>query len=455
MNVSDPKDLVSQTFDRSQYGEYKDPKIEWLGSIPKHWSTTKLKFISDIEVGNSPKSKYYNKEGDGPPFLQGNAEFGDRHPNPERFCSEPDKIADNGDLLLSVRAPVGEINTADRRYGIGRGLCRITPNSKSLDHDYAYYSLIAVRKQLNPLSSGSTFDSVSRRDVAGMRIVLPSLPEQRTIATYLDRETGRIDALIEKKEQLIDLLEEKRTALISRVVTKGLDEEVEMQDSGVEWLGEIPAHWGTAKLKFLSHSLQTGPFGSQLHSDEYITGGTPVINPSHLVGGQIEPEEGVTVDADTKQRIARHELSVGDLVFARRGELGRCAMVTEDEEGWLCGTGSIRLRPDQEKVDPVYLNWICSTRGVAEQFDLKSVGSTMNNLNTDILGALTISLPPLHEQRRIAHHLRKQTSKIDTLTDTVQSGVEQLRGYRTALISAAVTGQIDIREEVDTLATAA
>nr|WP_259249057.1 restriction endonuclease subunit S [Salinibacter ruber] len=221
-----------------------------------------------------------------------------------------------------------------------------------------------------------------------------------------------------------------------------------MKDSGVEWVGEIPAHWDTAKLKFLSESLQTGPFGSQLHSEEYITGGTPVINPSHLVGGKIKPDEEVTVDSETKERIVRHELAAGDLVFARRGELGRNALVTENEEGWLCGTGSIRLRPNRKSVDPPYLSWVCSTRGVAEWFVLKSVGSTMDNLNTDVLGALIVPVPPLSEQRRIARHIRKRISNLDTLIDVIQGGIGNLQEYRTALISAAVTGQIDVREEI-------
>ncbi|MCS3632572.1 restriction endonuclease S subunit [Salinibacter ruber] len=289
---------------------------------------------------------------------------------------------------------------------------------------------------------------IKRQTLKDHSIGLPPLDEQRAIATSLDRETGRIDTLIEKKERLIDLLEEKRTALISRVVTKGLDRDVKMKDSGVEWVGEIPAHWDTAKLKFLSESLQTGPFGSQLHSEEYITGGTPVINPSHLVGGKIKPDEEVTVDSETKERIVRHELAAGDLVFARRGELGRNALVTENEEGWLCGTGSIRLRPNRKSVDPPYLSWVCSTRGVAEWFVLKSVGSTMDNLNTDVLGALIVPVPPLSEQRRIARHIRKRISNLDTLIDVIQGGIGNLQEYRTALISAAVTGQIDVREEI-------
>jgi len=147
-----------------------------------------------------------------------------------------------------------------------------------------------------------------------------------------------------------------------------------------EWLGVLPPRWRIIRLRHLAHSLQTGPFGSQLHSEEYVVGGTPLINPANLSDGKILPNEKWTVNASTLARLSRHCVEVGDILFARRGDLGRCALVTSREAGWLCGTGSIRMRPKLNLVDPDFLNLVLETCGVADWLLLESVGSTMDNL---------------------------------------------------------------------------
>jgi type I restriction enzyme S subunit len=136
----------------------------------------------------------------------------------------------------------------------------------------------------------------------------------------------------------------------------------------------------------------------------------------------------------------------GDIIFARRGDLGRCALVTSKEEGWLCGTGSLRMHPRSEMVHSPFLNRVFSTRGIAEWLVLQSVGSTMDNLNTSILARLPIPVPPLPEQRAIAAYLDWETAKLDALAAKVRAAINRLDEYRTALISAAVTGKIDVRD---------
>ena len=435
MSTTDPIDKLETTEACPKYDEYEDSRIDWLGRVPRNWSTTKLKFVSNIEMGNSPKSEYYNKEGEGLPFLQGNAEFDDKHPEPNRFCSAPDKTASAGDILLSVRAPVGEINVADREYGIGRGLCAITPDRGSLNEDYAYYNLFAVRSQLQLLSTGSTYDSVSHKDVAGMRVMVPPLPEQRAIAAYLDRETERIDTLIEKKERLIDLLEEKRTALISRVVTKGLDEDVEMEDSGVEWLGEIPAHWELIRLKYVSDIIA----GDSPPADSYNEKGEGVP----LVNG---PDEYSESDYGRTREIRwttepTKMAPENSLLFCVRGATtGRLNIAHTD----LCvGRGVAAIVAEQVQS---YLNYqLMAYRpyalGIAD-------GTTYPSVTTSLLGRSVVAMPPIYEQHAIAKYLREETAHIDTLMEQIDKGVERLQEYRTALVSAAVTGQIDVRNKV-------
>jgi len=152
------------------------------------------------------------------------------------------------------------------------------------------------------------------------------------------------------------------------------------KESGVEWLGEVPAHWQVARLGDLSTQIQTGPFGSQLHSEEYVDGGTPVINPSNIQDGRIVPNAECAVPKSIVERLSQHKLVAGDIVFARRGEMARCAMVTDVEAGWLCGTGSLNVRLCKNTSSEFVSNFL-RTPYVKEMLKLESVGSTMDNLN--------------------------------------------------------------------------
>ncbi|ADI06925.1 restriction modification system DNA specificity subunit [Streptomyces bingchenggensis BCW-1] len=174
--------------------------------------------------------------------------------------------------------------------------------------------------------------------------------------------------------------------------------------------------WATIPLKFLATSAQTGPFGSQLHSDQYITDGIPVINPSNIKDGKLVPDRNSTVSVETAARLAVHRLLSGDIIFARRGELGRSAIVTKSAEGWLCGTGSIRVRINQNRLDYRFAGYALQNLQTYSYFQKQSVGSTMENLNTEIVLGLPVALPTLANQRRIADFLDSETEKIDAFT---------------------------------------
>jgi type I restriction enzyme M protein len=197
----------------------QDSGQPWLGDIPAHWQLARLKFVAQVRMGQSPPSRDYNTQGHGAPFLQGNAEFGPQHPAPRLYCPTATQYAQAGDLLLSVRAPVGALNVADQRYGIGRGLCAIRPDPALLDGRYAWYMLHVARAGLNAVATGSTFEAVSVEQVRDLRCPLPPLAEQQAIAAYLDAETTRLDALIAKHHETAERLSEYRAALISALVT--------------------------------------------------------------------------------------------------------------------------------------------------------------------------------------------------------------------------------------------
>jgi type I restriction enzyme S subunit len=220
----------------SKYPQYWDSGNYWLGYLPSGWQQKRLKHISQIDMGQSPSSDQYVENESALPFLQGNADFGPRNPNPSCFCDSATKFAHAGDVLLSVRAPVGAINVADQRYGIGRGLCSISA-SRGTKREFLLHCLSIVKEQLLSVATGSTYQAVSVADVANSIVSIPPLAEQEAIASFLDQETAKIDALITEQQRLIELLKEKRQAVISHAVTKGLNPDVRIKPSGVEWLG--------------------------------------------------------------------------------------------------------------------------------------------------------------------------------------------------------------------------
>ncbi|MYA55837.1 hypothetical protein F4X88_06050 [Candidatus Poribacteria bacterium] len=203
--------------------EYKESGVEWVGEIPKYWEVKRLKYVADLNMGQSPPSEEYNSDQIGTPFLQGNAEFGLHHPTPKIYCPTAKKYARPGDILLSVRAPVGAINIVDQGYGIGRGLCAIRSRINQLERHYAKYLLEVVRTELHVVATGSTYDAVAVDDISNLTCVVPPLSEQAQIADLLDHKTQRIDDLIATEQRKIELLKEYRQSLIFEAVTGKID----------------------------------------------------------------------------------------------------------------------------------------------------------------------------------------------------------------------------------------
>lgn len=218
--------------------------------------------------------------------------------------------------------------------------------------------------------------------------------------------------------------------------------------SRVSWAKTIPLDWETGWLGECSTTIQTGPFGSQLHATEYVTDGIPVINPSNIIQGRVAPDWEITVDEAKAASLRRHQFKLGDIVFARRGEMGRCAPIGEAEVSWLCGTGSMLVRLKAHRLIPKFAVLLLSQAGVRDTLSLESVGATMDNLNTRILAKIRIPIPPLSDQQAILTFLDCETAKIDRLMVVRRKQVERLQEQRTAVIHHAVTKGLDPQAEM-------
>ncbi|MGV8843926.1 MAG: restriction endonuclease subunit S [Pseudomonas sp.] len=425
------------------YGEYKDSGIEWLGEIPTHWMLTRIKFITRcLDGARIPLNA--QERGD----KQGNIPYWGAN----KVVDHVNDFLFNEDLILLGEdgAPFFD-KTKDVAFNVSG---KIWPNNHVhvLRPDKCKIDIRFLKHAINCADfhlyiSGSTRDKLNQSDMNEIYVRHCKFSEQEKIANFLDHETAKIVTLIEKQQKLIQLLKEKRQAVISHAVTKGLNPNAQMCDSGVEWLGEVPVHWVVAQLKFNTLEMQTGPFGSQLHSEDYVDNGIPLVNPAHMSAGKIVPDSKVSVDQATWSRLSRHQLFEGDLIFARRGELGRCAVVTKIEEGWLCGTGSLKAKLN-ERLIPEYSYLLITSEGVVSELSLESKGSTMDNLNTETLGRVRLPVPPVDEQKEILAYVKSVSGKYGLLIDRASFAIQLIQERRTALISAAVTGKIDVRDWV-------
>lgn len=193
--------------------------------------------------------------------------------------------------------------------------------------------------------------------------------------------------------------------------------------------------WPLVPLRVITREAQTGPFGSQLHAEEYVEGGVPVINPSNIVGGRVVPDPRVTIDGSVADRLKRHRLELGDVIFARRGELGRAAVVANDATGWICGTGSLRVRLRPGILHAPFVGYVLQSLTVRDYFIRQAVGSTMENLNTQIVLGLPVPSPELGEQRRIADFLDAETSRIEAIVAYRRHQMSIIRAWEPSLLN--------------------
>lgn len=278
--------------------------------------------------------------------------------------------------------------------------------------------------------------------VGNLPILVPPENEQRAIAAFLDRETARIDALIKKKERQIELLQEKRAALISHAVTKGLNPNVKMKNSGIEWLGEIPEHWEVKSIKYLS-AIQRGKFSHRPRNDPRFYGGVyPFIQTGDIAASgkfiqtyhQTLNEEGLSISKMFPK---------GTLVMSIAANIGDIAILEFD----ACFPDSVVGFVPSKDVDLDFYYY--ALFALRNEMVNASTMNTQLNINIERIGSIKFVMPPLHEQRAIAAFLDRETARFDALIEKIRKSIDLLHEYRTALITAAVTGKIDVRGEIE------
>ena len=435
------------------YPAYRHSGVEWMGEVPAHWEVKRLKHLATLNPESLMEDTDPTRE---MVYVDiGGVDSLGRIVEREQltFATAPSRarrLVRDGDVIVStvrtyLRA-IAPISDSESGTVVSTGFAVVRP-AHDLITDYAAYALRAPYfvERVVANSKGVSFPAINESEMATYELASPPDLEQRAIAAFLDRETARIDALVAKKERLIALLQEQRTALISRAVTKGLDPAVPMKDSGVEWLGEIPAHWEVKRIKFIA---QVGN-GSTPNRDnpEYWGGEYPWLNSSvvnlHEVTEGSDFVTGLALAECHLPRVLPPAVLVG---ITGEGRTRGMATVLRAEA--TINQHLAFIRPTCGHADVEYLRYVFHSAYQFLRDESGGGGSTKGALTCEQLENMPIAFPLEAEQRAIAALLDRETARIDALVGKVREAVERLKELRTALISAAVTGKIDVRQEV-------
>ena len=392
----------------------------------------KLKYLASIVSGQAPSGDNVADSGT-LPFLQGCAEFGASFPKPTKYCESPSKIAPENAILVSVRAPVGKMNVADQKYGIGRGLAAVValPNVHRVFLGYAIESFIP---ELKSNSTGSTYDAVSGSDIGNLAVPNPDLATQCQIANFLDRETARIDLLIEKKQKLVALLGDRLTSLITNLAKDGLMRET-LIETGFDWWSHAPTSWQVHRIASLFQE-----------SKEMGEEGLPVLSVSINWGisdHQLADEDRDRIVNHIEDKTSYKRVRVGDLVYnMMRAWQGAFGVAKVDG---LVSPAYVVARP-KKGLHPIYFEHLLRTPSCVEEFRRasKGIADFRQRLYWEHFRQVRLVIPPYGEQVIIAERIGHEQARSAPIMAKTQGSIDRLKEYRSALITAAVTGQIDV-----------
>lgn len=346
------------------------------------------------------------------------------------------KLVEPGDLVYNkMRAWQGAAGGSRYRGIVSPAYVVMRPRAVLTEYMHHLLRTPMFASEAERWSYGITSDQWSLRPehFKMIRFPVPPSDEQTAIVKYLEHANARIDKAIAAKRRLIDLLDEH--------VASAQNSLVEAPAEGDEFVS----------IGQTSYLVQTGPFGSQLHAHEYVEDGIPVINPAHIVASGLSPDRKVSVSPEKADELDRHRLEPGDVVLARRGDLGRSAVVLGNQAGWLCGTGSLLVRLDLTRWVPDYFQMAFSSRGNKDRLQVSSIGSTMANLNASQVSRMRMRVPTLAEQRALIRKVRSLQEEHATQVAVVAREIELLQEFRTRLVADVVTGQVDVRAIAATL----
>jgi len=428
------------------YPKYKDSGVEWIGEVPEGWEVKKLKYCFSFHTGWTPpttNSDYFIGDNTWITIADMKAKYLDdsvQKLSDEALNELRIKITKKGSLLYSFKLSVGKIAFAGKDLYTNEAILSISPMEK-YNLQYYFYTLPeCLIKNANENIYGAKI--LNQYLIKNASLIVPPKPVQKSIAAYLDRKTAQIDNLISTKQKLIELLKEERAAIINQAVTKGLNPDVPMKDSGIEWLGEIPAHWEVKRMKYVAR-ITLGKMLTNVDKGGYHY--RPYLRAQNINWEKVNVED-VKKMWFSKDELRQYRLNKNDLLVSEGGEVGRTSIWNEEiEECYIQNSvHKVTMEPTNDPFFFLYTFCLYGEKGVFE-----SVVSRISiaHLTKEKLKEIPFPMPPTDEQRRISKFIRSETTKIDQTISKIKKQIDLLQEFRTALISEVVTGKIDVRDE--------
>ena len=411
------------------YPAYKNSGVNLLGEVPTHWVLGSLKHMALIRNGRDYKD-VESPDGEYPVIGSGG-----------QFANATRYLYDGESVLLGRKGTIdkplyihGRFWTVDTMF--------YTEVSSDASAKFLYYNALTIPFQY--YSTSTALPSMTQGDLLNHPCAIPRREEQAQIARFLDHETARIDGLIEEQQRLIELLKEKRQAVISQAVTKGLDPTVPMKDSDVEWLGEVPAHWGVKALRYLGECQNGINIGG-----EAFGSGSPFVSYGDVYKNDVLPAEVTGLVQSSPEDQQRYSIEYGDVFFTRTSEtvdeIGFSATCLQELPNAVFAGFLIRFRPTGKSLTPGFSKYYFRNQGLRIFFNKEMNLVTRASLSQDLLKLLPVTLPPVVEQIKISDFLDRVTAEFASLLEQGIKAIDLLKERRSALISAAVTGKIDVR----------
>ncbi|CAK0747239.1 type I restriction enzyme, S subunit [Gammaproteobacteria bacterium] len=395
-----------------RYPKYKASGVEWLGDVPEHWAVKRLKHNARLLTEKTDRRDHpvglENIEGWSGRFI------------PTETAFEGEGIAfDAGDILFGKLRPYLAKAYLAQSSGEAVGDFYVMRPAVGIDARFAQYQIL--NREFIAIVDGSTFGTKMPRAswefVGGMKLTLPPLVEQTAIAEFLDRETGKIDGLVAEQRRLMELLKEKRQAVISHAVTQGLNPHAPMKPSGIEWLGDVPEHWEVKRLKHVlaRNGLVRGPFGGDLKKEIFQASGIKVYEQKNAIYRDYQLGESY-VSAGKYSEMLRFRVTPGDYIMSCSGTIGKTYRLPESAPDGIINQALLIIR-FSNNVTFQYADWIFDSEFFVKQILDNSQGGAMKNLvGMDVFTSISLPVPPLNEQLQIAQYLDAESSKFDILT---------------------------------------
>lgn len=420
-------------------------KIDWLSKIPYHWQEVRLGSLF-----NERKSKVSDTD-----FLPLSVTKNGIVPQLDNAAKSNDgdnrKLVLKGDFVINSRSDRKGSSGLSRFDGSVSLINIVLRPIDNIHPKFSEYLLKSYffKEEYYRYGRGIVEDLWTTRysEMKNMIIPKPTLEEQTAIARFLDYKLAKINRFIQKKKQLINLLNEQKTAIINQAVTKGLDSNVTMKDSGIEWLGEIPKHWEVTPLKYLlkPNGIIRGPFGSALKTDFFVTAGYKVYEQKNAIYKDLSLGSSY-IDEKKFKELKRFEVFDGDFLMSCSGTIGKLHKVEGPFEKGIINQAMMILRIKEKRLISDYFNWLFESEYIKSGILDNSKGSAMKNLvGINEFIALFIPLPHIEDQEAIVIHLNKETKIINTTISKIEKEIALTEEYKTALIAEAVTGKIDVR----------